>query len=1012
MQLIIFYAFNLIFTIYSKFTTFEITQKLLLLNNVTKHIIILLLLYFQFYTGNSQIKSVGIPSIINYSRQDYNASTQNWASIQDKRGVMYFGNNDGLIEFDGVHWRLIKMPNNSVVRSIATDKFGKIYIGAYSEFGYLKANENGVLNYISLVNKIPEELRNFGDVWKIYDTENGIVFQSFSEIFLYKDDEIKVIAQKRDFHFSFYVNGNFYITERNKGLQKLQDEKLIPIKGGKIFNNNIWTMIPFQDSRILIGSTRSGLYILENNSVRKWDVPVNNFLEKNQIYCATKVKGYFAIGTILNGLLIIDDYGTPVQHINRDKGLQNNTVLSIYADKYENLWLGLDNGIDYVLTNSPFTNVVNESKIGAGYKALIYNGNLYLGTNQGLFYKEWIEPRNPLKDSTDFRIIENTQGQVWDLFEYNNKLFCGHNNGTYLINNNKAELISDKMGGWLLFSFPDVKNTMLQGTYSGLLKYETKNNENWIVKKIPGFIESCRFIEPYLGENDYTLWISHGYKGIFKLNLSESLDSITKIDFFDASSGLSTSFANNVLRFNDKVIFTNTTGIYSYNEELRKFNINDELMRLFGNYGPLREIVNDNDGNSWFIQGEKIGMVKRLNDGNFKINRTIFNSFSGNFVGSFEYLYPYKNKSLIIATEDGFAHYQSDFIKDINIPYNVLIRSIETTNDSILFGGAFSDNKGNIINDQLNSNIFNLNYKQNNLKIEFSATHYENMNNTEYQYYLEGFDEVWSDWVNETTKEYTNLKEGSYTFNVKAKNVFNIESEISSFKFEINPPWYRSLLAYLIYLVIVGIAIWLIIKIIRRRIDRERKYLLLKQKKELHQQKINHENEVLSAQQEIVKLRNEKLRIENEKSRTEVELKTKELASYAMQITQKNETLYDMKEQLKHISQKVNPEAQKYLQKLIKNIEKNTNQKEDWEKFEGYFDQVYENFTKRLRERFPVLTPNDIKICAYLRMNLSSKEIAPLLNISVRGVEISRYRLRKKLNLSGNENLIDFMMNL
>ena len=204
----------------------------------------------------------------------------------------------------------------------------------------------------------------------------------------------------------------------------------------------------------------------------------------------------------------------------------------------------------------------------------------------------------------------------------------------------------------------------------------------------------------------------------------------------------------------------------------------------------------------------------------------------------------------------------------------------------------------------------------------------------------------------------------------------------------------------------------LTIRIIRRRIEKEKRYLQLKQEKELHQQKRDHENEVLSAQQEIVKLRNEKLRIENEKNKAEVDLKTKELASYAMQVTQKNESLFEIKEQLKHVSQKVNPDAQKYLQKLIRNIEQNTKQKDDWEKFEVYFDQVYEDFMKRLRDHFPNLTPNDIKLCAYLRMNLSTKEIAPLLNISIRGVEISRYRLGKKLNLPKNENLIDFMMNL
>ncbi|OFX90011.1 MAG: hypothetical protein A2W99_08360 [Bacteroidetes bacterium GWF2_33_16] len=977
-----------------------------------RYTILLILFSFIILNGNSQIKSIGIPNITNFSRQDYNASTQNWAALQDKRGILYFGNNEGLLEFDGVHWRLIQMPNTSAVRSICTDKSGTIYVGAFGEFGYLKTGENGKLKYISFVELVPDYLRNFGDIWKIYETENGIIFQSFSEIFLYKNNTLKVIAQKRFFHFSFLVNGELYITEKNKGLLKLKDEKLIPIKGGKIFDNNIWTMLPFKDNRILIGTTKNGLYVLENDSVNVWNVPSNPFLKQNHIYCATKVKDYFAIGTILNGLVIIDEKGIPKQHVNRDKGLQNNTVLSIYADNSDNLWLGLDNGIDYVLTNSPFTNIVNESKIGAGYVSYIFKNKLYLGTNQGLFYKEWSEPENPLKNNLDFKMIENTQGQVWSIYEFNNKLYCGHNNGTYVIDNEEAKLISENMGGWLLLNVPDKENTMLQGTYAGILKYETTNNISWKITKIGDFNESCRMIEPYLGKDNYTLWISHVYKGIYRIDLNKNLDKINQLHFYDSLNGLTTNFGNNVLRFNDEIIFTNKTGIYNYNEDQQRFELNNELMRLFGENGSVRKIFKDNYSHWWFIQGNKMGMIKKLSDGSYKVDREIFNSFSGNFVRDFEHLYPYNDESVIIATENGFAHFSKNFIKETDIPFNTLIRSIKTTNDSIIFDGAFADSSGNIINTQLNNQIQYLPFRYNNIKIEYSSTYYENIKDIVYKYYLEGFDHEWSEWTKRTVKEYTNLKEGNYVFKVKAKNVFNIESEVSSYKFVIHPPWYRSLVAYIAYVSLIILVTWITIITIRKRIEIEKRRLKLKQKKELHQQKINHKNEVLSAQQEIVKLRNEKLRIENEKNKAEVELKTKELASYAMQITQKNETLYSMKEQLVYISKKINPDAQKYLQKLIKSIEEKTNKMEDWEKFEGYFDHVYENFTKRIREKYPNLTPNDIKLCAYLRMNMTTKEIAPLLNISVRGVEISRYRLRKKLNLPQNENLIDFLMNL
>ena len=284
-----------------------------------KHIFLIIFLSIVTFNVFSQIKSVGIPSIENFTRQDYHASTQNWATVQDKRGVMYFGNNDGLLEFDGVGWRLIQMPNTSVVRSLAVDESGNIYVGAFNEFGMLKATSNGSLEYKSLLELVPKEIKNFGDIWKIHEMRNGIIFQSFTEIFLYKNGKVEVIAQNRDFHFSFLVNEELYITERNKGLLRLKDEKLIPVKGGERFNNDIWAMVPFDETKILIGTANNGLFILENGAVSSWNTPVNDFLRQNQIYCATQVKGHFAIGTILNGLLVINKEGIAVQTAKKEE---------------------------------------------------------------------------------------------------------------------------------------------------------------------------------------------------------------------------------------------------------------------------------------------------------------------------------------------------------------------------------------------------------------------------------------------------------------------------------------------------------------------------------------------------------------------------------------------------------------------------------------------------------------------------------------------------------------------
>ena len=269
-----------------------------------------------------------------------------------------------------------------------------------------------------------------------------------------------------------------------------------------------------------------------------------------------------------------------------------------------------------------------------------------------------------------------------------------------------------------------------------------------------------------------------------------------------------------------------------------------------------------------------------------------------------------------------------------------------------------------------------------------------------------GFDETPSDWVATTNKEYTNLHEGDYVFRVVARDQYGMESEPDEFKFTILPPWYRSKIAYVVYILFSILFICFIIFLIRLRMKKMHRILEKKQEEELRAKEQKFREEALIAEREIIQLRNEKLS-------NEVDFKTRELASSTMNIIHKNEVLSYAVGELKKALRKIkDPTALVQVRQLMKTIDAEFNSDHDWEQFELHFDQVHENFLKRLRSAYIQLTPKDLRMCAYLRMNLSTKEIAPLMNISVRGVEISRYRLRKKFNLSREENLIDFLLNL
>jgi len=954
------------------------------------------------------IKQKGIPLIKNFKRSEYNAGRQNWCIVQDDRNLLYFANNNGILEFDGSKWRTYYIPNNSIIRSLAIGNENQVFFGAYNDIGFLYPNINGELKYISLVKKISKDDRDFGEVWKIFQTNDGVLFQSFNYIFKYKNDTVYTVYKYGDFHFSFYVNNTLYIKDNDAGLKELTESGLRLIPGGEVFiNKEIWTIFPIENDRLLIGTANHGIYIYDGKSVSEWNIELNKFFKKNQIFSGVKInENKYAYGTIQNGIIIINNQGEILQHINREKGIQNNTILSMFLDNEENLWLGLDNGIDYIKINSPITYLNPKKEIGTGYTSIVYEENLYLGTNQGLFYISG----NSLIMNYEYKLVENTKGQVWKLSIIDGKLFCGHNRGVYLINNNIGRLISEIDGGWIFIKLPGYKDNIILGTYTGLVTLKKQNNSWKYKNKIKGFNESSHEIEV---DRKGNLWISHSYKGIYKVCLNDKLDSVIELSFYNINKGLPSEYQNTVLKFKQEIVVSTNNGFYTYNNNSDGFIEHKKLNNIFGRK-KVSKLIEDNNGNIWFFQNNEIGVLRLNYDGTYSKEILPYYELYSSFVQGFEDILPIDNNNILIGSEEGFIHFAPSEVKYNDKQNSVLLREVRfTKNDSVLYGGnAISKTTKKIISDYNNEAIY-LKYKNNALKFTFSVPDYTNTNNIKYSYKLVGFEDNWSEWKTDNEKEYLNLNQGDYVFKVKARDVYNYETDETTFAFSIHPPWYASIVAFVLYAIIIAVSLFLTIKFIVKRYEKEKEQLKEKQKKELKAKEEQHAQEVSEAEQEIIKLQNEKLEIDLQMQKVEIENKSKELASIAMQITYKNEILDQIKNRLTKVSQKmIHEESKKQVLNLIKTIEKDMLHEEDWDKFEYHFDQVHEDFMKKLRINYPGLTPKDLKLCAYLRMNLSTKEIAPLLNISVRGVEVHRYRLRKKMDLDRNSNLTDFLLSV
>ncbi|RLD60590.1 MAG: hypothetical protein DRI95_15315, partial [Bacteroidetes bacterium] len=334
------------------------TSKLIFALLINRLVLLFIFIFSFLLTLSAQNMNRSLPFIKNHLKSEYKAATQNWAIVQDKRGILYFANNDGVLEFNGLNWKTYPVPNSSIVRSLAIDKDEKIWVGAYNEIGFLQANQIGEMEYVSITNLVPEKHKDFGEVWKIHPTEHGIYFQSFAAIFYYDYNKVKLIGSYSDYQFSYYINNRFFIQDKNKGLMELRGNSLFLIEGGDVFINpvEIWSMMLFDNDHILIATQQDGLFVYDGYKITKYKSKIEKFLVENQVFSSLKLdNGNFLFGTIQNGIIITNQKGELLQHINKERGLQNNTILSMFVYSNGQLWLGLDNGIDYLEINSAFS---------------------------------------------------------------------------------------------------------------------------------------------------------------------------------------------------------------------------------------------------------------------------------------------------------------------------------------------------------------------------------------------------------------------------------------------------------------------------------------------------------------------------------------------------------------------------------------------------------------------------------------------------------------------------------
>ena len=631
--------------------------------------------------------------------------------------------------------------------------------------------------------------------------------------------------------------------------------------------------------------------------------------------------------------------------------------------------MGLDNGISVINSNSPFK-IFNDSRgrLGTIYTSVVFNDTLYLGTNQGVFYKG-------LNSDDNLNLIEGTKGQVWSLEIIDDTIFCGHHYGTFLIEGDKALKLENTFGTWKIIKIPDNPNLLIQGNYDGLHILE-KTSDSWIHKnKVKNFDISSRHIEFI---NPSEVLINHEYKGIFRLKIDSLYSNIIQYEILDS---IEKSTNSTLVKCNGSILYSTRQGVYEFDREENIFRRDSILSSFYheNNYISGKLVYDKDENRLWGFNKQGLVYVdfggisrqyqiKRINLPNDRFNRMV----------GYENITHLSNGNYLVGTSNGYLVVNLNEIHSINL--DVRLSSVSVSGINHIFSYLDKD----IVDPEIDN-------KKNSVRVAYSVPQYGSFGEIEYQSRLLGLYDEWSNWSFQTDQTFENLSHGDYTFQVRAR-LNDIQSDVYSYSFEIKRPWYLSSTMILIYAFLLITLLFIVHIFYRTYYKRQREQLMLKAKREL-------ELKEMESDQKLMLIKNEKLK-------QDIESKNRELAISTMSLIKKNEFLNLIKSELNNIS------SLKELKSITKLLDKNLNSTDDWKLFEEAFNNADKDFMKNLKSKHPNLTPNDLKLCAYLRLNLSSKEIAPLLNISPRSVEVKRYRLRKKMGLEHESGLTEYILDL
>ncbi len=773
--------------------------------------------------------------IKNYSPKTYKANPQIFSILQDKRGVMYFANQLGVVEYDGETWNLIRTEGKQVLK-LAKNKNDQIYVLCEGDFGILTPNDKGELIFQSKLGLFKTTNNSFLTFKNILFDKDKIYIRTSKGLFtLHKN---KIIRSSTDFdkvNFIKKIDNIVYIQINDKGLHQLDNGIIIKIPQGNLFKNySIVDIIKFKNNTYII-TQENGIFKMSTNK----EIKIQTLLKGNVITSSENNRDIYLILGTSNRILILDTNLNIYKKIGIQEGLSDATIKDVFLDKQNNLWIGSQNGISKVEIDTPIEIFNKKNALNGSIEDVEkFNNTIFCSTQNGVYYIN--EKGNAIKIKG---ISSDCYGLSTIKVGNDSVLLVAEVNHVYQINNNfQAKKISD--GGPYMFKKSPLNNREIFTIhYNGLSNFKYENGALIEQNYITNFSEG----EPYnfIIQSDGTIWIGTLNDGIYKTTVNTFTDSSSYIHY-DSNNGLPEGQC--FLFEHEKTIYTGTDlGLYKFENNAFKHS-NDLSFGSNKNMKGIHRISKDKSGNIWAVlfdekNNYEIGYSKLI-ENSYKWFHNDFIKHSDEIVHGF---YHSKNGNTWLGGPNGLIKFNSNYLKKDVQNFNCLLRKV-SLKDSLLFGGSFNHE---------NEKIIQVNYSGNTpITFEYAAPTFIDERKTVFSFYLEGYDDTWSDWTSRTLKEY-NLDEGAYTFHVKAKNILGVESTISSHSIIVSPPWYRTIVAIISYVILFILLIYALMKLSVKRVAKLNKKLedtVLSRTKEIESQK-----EEAEKQRDVISEKNQEI---------------------------------------------------------------------------------------------------------------------------------------------------------